>query len=323
MGRVRGGAGATVHYHRPASIAAPLMVPTFDDGPSVTHPSVVDFGTAWNGYRYWMAYTPYPGAGREDPSIVASSDKETWEVPAGLASPRLVTRDQIIAAGYTYGSDTHLLYTDGQLWLYYRAYTEVAEPSSGTEGIFRMESSDGVTWSTPTEIISSELLKATLSPTVVEEGDGSYTMWTVNAQSSPSTVERRTSTDGLSWSTSTTCTIPLRENPWHVDVVLRGGSYHMLSSNLVGGAATKLAYLTSADGVTWMRLTDDRSVPLSGLTFDAGGRHYRSCFLPAGTQVDHWGRTIPLWDIWVSGLPADHATGGDWRLGLYRNIALR
>ena len=28
----------------------------------VTHPDVVVLEEPWNGYRYWMAYTPYPGA---------------------------------------------------------------------------------------------------------------------------------------------------------------------------------------------------------------------------------------------------------------------
>jgi len=26
------------------------------------HPKVLNFDKPWNGYRYWMAYTPYPGA---------------------------------------------------------------------------------------------------------------------------------------------------------------------------------------------------------------------------------------------------------------------
>lgn len=26
------------------------------------HPKVLNFEKPWNGYRYWMAYTPYPGA---------------------------------------------------------------------------------------------------------------------------------------------------------------------------------------------------------------------------------------------------------------------
>lgn len=30
-----------------------------------THPSVVTFKNAWNGYKYWMAYSPFPYANGE------------------------------------------------------------------------------------------------------------------------------------------------------------------------------------------------------------------------------------------------------------------
>ena len=36
-----------------------------------TYPSVIGFDNKWNGYRFWMVYTPYPEANgeEENPSI--------------------------------------------------------------------------------------------------------------------------------------------------------------------------------------------------------------------------------------------------------------
>lgn len=41
-----------------------------------THPSVISFDNTWNGYKYWMTYTPYQeGNGEEEnPSIAVSND---------------------------------------------------------------------------------------------------------------------------------------------------------------------------------------------------------------------------------------------------------
>lgn len=50
---------------------------------------MIAFPEPWNGYRYWMAYTPYPYANgsEENPSICASNDMLYWETPEGLANP--------------------------------------------------------------------------------------------------------------------------------------------------------------------------------------------------------------------------------------------
>ena len=66
-----------------------------DQGDQNTHPAVLDMeqelgaGQVWNGYRYWMAITPYPGsvAATENPCIFASSDGTTWVVPSGVTNP--------------------------------------------------------------------------------------------------------------------------------------------------------------------------------------------------------------------------------------------
>lgn len=74
----------------------PCHVPTYDGSNECTHPSIVDsldvLGRPWHGYRYWMAFTPYPGNNPmrerfENPSIVASHDADNWVVPGGVENP--------------------------------------------------------------------------------------------------------------------------------------------------------------------------------------------------------------------------------------------
>ena len=45
------------------------------------HPKVLNFEKPWNGYRYWMAYTPYPGADqrKENPHVCVSNDRIHWK----------------------------------------------------------------------------------------------------------------------------------------------------------------------------------------------------------------------------------------------------
>lgn len=67
------------------------------------HPKVLYFENGWNGYTYWLSYTPYPHADdtKEDPCIACSNDLETWVVPPGLINP-LSRRDN----DRGYNSDT-------------------------------------------------------------------------------------------------------------------------------------------------------------------------------------------------------------------------
>lgn len=74
----------------------PCAIPTVDGSGECTHPSVIDsvsiLGSPWHGYRYWMAFTPYPGNDDrrfrlENPSVVASHDGIEWIVPEGVANP--------------------------------------------------------------------------------------------------------------------------------------------------------------------------------------------------------------------------------------------
>ena len=67
-----------------------LYLETYRSGKNQpTHPDIIKFNDKWNGYKYWMSYTPYPYADgeEENPSIAVSNDLYNWTIPKGLANP--------------------------------------------------------------------------------------------------------------------------------------------------------------------------------------------------------------------------------------------
>ncbi len=291
--------------------AVPLVIPTYDDDPSITHLDVVHIEGGWNGYPYWMAFTPYPDSARENPSIVASRDGVTWVVPDGLTNP-IVTRAQSESdyGANAFNADTDLVYDPdtGKLICFYKVQL-------GGSAIYRIESSDGVTWTNRIEVIDTTL-DSILSPAVVIEDDGTWTMWSIDRTvAAPYAMTRRTSADdGITWSSPDACTVTGNVlNKWHVDVVLFGGRYFALLNTT---SPSRLTYLTSSDGVTWTG-TNDYIVPLvdtvttGGVDYTDGG-HYRSTFLPVPGD--------PLrWDVWAA---TRRTAAGEWRAIYYRSINL-
>ena len=287
----------------------PLDIPTHDGHPSVGHPSVVFVPQGWNGYRYWMAFTPFPDDEREHPSIVVSQDGIEWWVPDGAVNP-VVSAEEVCRSGYRYNSDPELVLTpDGLMLLYYRPFS-----GSGNEAIFCKCSRDGVAWSAARMVLSNRAARypaGLLSPAVEVGLDGGLVMWTVNGLNlGRRVVERRSSPDGLRWSGPERCLVPRGVDPWHLDVVAAGGRYHMLVSD-----RTRLFYWTSVDGRTWTG-SRHKAVARSGTVHDARG-HYRSSLV--ATQA--W---PPRWDVWITGQngAGRNVFSDEWRIGLVRNLDL-
>jgi hypothetical protein len=290
----------------------PLDIPTYDGNPSVGHPSVVFVPEGWNGYRYWMAFTPFPDDERENPSIVVSQDGIRWWVPDGASNP-VVSAEEVRRAGYRYNSDPELvLAPDGRMLLYYRPFS-----GEGNEAIFCKCSRDGVAWSSGRMILSNRASRypaGLLSPAVEVGAEGVLVMWTVNGLNlGRRVIERRTSLDGLHWSLPERCPAPRGVDPWHIDVVAAGGRYHMLVSD-----RTRLFYWTSVDGRIWTG-SCHKAVARSGTVHDARG-HYRSTFVPTVPTRS----SSPRWDLWITG---QNGAGRNvfwdvWRIGLLRNLDL-
>ena len=170
----------------------------------VVHPSVERISGGWNGHEYWMAITGYEAGNDryENPSIMHSDDGITWS-QSGITNPVFLT-----PSGTDYQADVRLWYeaADDKLHMVW-----FRTKSSRTEiGIQYSNSSDGNTWAAEQEIVDGTISSGkgdVLSPCVVKESDGTYSLYTVNAQSDPNVLQRRTaSTVTGTWSATTDCT---------------------------------------------------------------------------------------------------------------------
>lgn len=136
-------------------VSSLLTLPSPYSGAEMVHPSVVYKAGGWHGYDRWMAVTPYLNADNdyENPSILASNDGVTWEVPSGITNPIVAKPSDADLAAGAYNSDPHMIFSpDGsKLYLLYRYYG----PSEPREHIMLMESGDGVTWTSPVAVYAA------------------------------------------------------------------------------------------------------------------------------------------------------------------------
>jgi hypothetical protein len=293
-------------------VSHPLTIPTYDGGLSVTHPDVVFVPEGLHGWRYWMAFTPFPDGGRENPSIVVSQNGVDWQVPSGLTNP-VVSLQHALDNGAAYNSDTDLvLMPDGvTLRMYWR---------HNTERIWFVESSDGINW-TPeanaTQVIFAEAGDPrVLSPAVVVEPDGTFTMWSINSQygvGDGRSLERRTSSNGVTFNAKAATVNPGYESGaprlWHVDVIRAGdGRYYALVATR---SPYRLLFWESDDGIEWEGRND--YLP-TFYPYESGG-HYRS------TLVARPGYPVRF-DVWQATYGSGASPTLPWRIGLLRDVPL-
>lgn len=180
-----------------------------------THPSVISFDKPWNGYRYWMTYTPYPeGNGEEEnPSIAVSNDLFKWKIPYGMANP-IANNEE---TGCDELKDGHILYRSDldriEVW-----YLGRVSENLGGDGksltLFRKYSYDGIKWS------NYEIMDTTsyLSPTIIWV-ENKYQMWSIGFETydTEGTFVYQESLDGLNWTAPKKCSINNQEELelWH------------------------------------------------------------------------------------------------------------
>lgn len=170
-----------------------------------THPSVISFDQEWNGYRYWMVYTPYPESNgeEENPSIAVSNDMYKWETPFGMVNP-IANNEE---TGCNELKDGHILYRNDlnriEVW-----YLGRVSKNLGGDGealtLFRKYSYDGIQWS-PYEIMNQV---SYLSPSIRWNGD-KYQMWSIgfDAYNTSGTFIYQESKNGITWSIPQKCSI--------------------------------------------------------------------------------------------------------------------
>ena len=97
-----------------------IPLTTYEGSGQTIHPSVVDIGAELNGYRYWMANTPYPNynSTKENPSVWGSNDGETFTVPDGITNPITPVPD----AGTNADTDIYWDTASSRLYVIYNDY---------------------------------------------------------------------------------------------------------------------------------------------------------------------------------------------------------
>lgn len=224
-----------------------LNIPTYDGSGQAVHPSVIFFPNGWNGYKYWMAFTPYPGQNPayENPSIITSNDSISWEVPSGLTNP-------LVPAPPTgFNADPELVYdfVDNKLRLYYIT----------NEIVKFIESYDGINWSNPTYCKFFPSSVSLMAPTI-QRKENAWTMWVTVATSGPRGywIYQYNSSDGITWTQGPPIILNNVRNdivPWHSSIYFDGNIYHFLVACYTvdsDNGHTRLWYGRSEDGISFL-----------------------------------------------------------------------
>jgi hypothetical protein len=183
-------------------------------------------------------------------------------------------------------------------------YRHVARRNS----VFLTVSGDGKHWSRPVRVARAPNHEL-VSPAVERVREGDWPMWAVNAggigcKSETTTVEHRTSTDGLHWSSPQTVDVsgPNELPPWHIDVLWVPEAqqfWALYNEKPPGTCATQaLRLATSSDGITWTR--HPTPVLRAGVTREFWDIVYRS-------TLEYDPRTDMV-TLWYSGARLDGET---------------
>ena len=242
------------------------------------HPKVVAFDEAWNGYYYWIAFTPYPHAdqSKENPHILASNDMIDWEEPDGFHNPLEPRPNGDFR--YFYNSDTHLLYNKekNRLECFWRYVDDV----NSIVIIYESHTYDGVSWSEKEIFLFFKRKQVDyLSPVVMIE-DGKYEVWYVDRDFTLKYIER--GIEESEWTSARKINLYYEDKNlrnWHLDVIKTEEGYEMLVSAFIKGQnhnRMNLYYTKSKDNLYY----DQMKVLLTPLKYSWNNKGlYRSALL--------------------------------------------
>ncbi len=213
-----------------------------------THPSILFFNTAWNGYHYWCAITPYPNsdAQYENPHIFCSNDGITWIEPTNIVNPI-----EYSPPTTAFSSDVNLMFFDGYLCCFWRDNGIICNGLYG-RSIFVKKSLDGVNW-TPKELVAYWPFNGidVISPSVLTVEKQYYCYGVCTGETTPGSyytsycIRRTSSTSGLSFMIDRNKGYELiniegrpwglKQEPWHTDVQKIGNVWLMLVTTTDNG----------------------------------------------------------------------------------------
>lgn len=251
-----------------------LDIKTYDGSNQPLHPKVLYFEEGWNGYKFWMTYSPLPNESEifEDPCIAVSNDGVNWDVPTGGTNPLASLTKEQREANQFY-NDPHLVMNNGimECWFGWYANGEDVKKS----GKYRMTSTDGVNW-TSKEYMFNEMEYASegnssiLSQSLIFE-DNMYKMWSINLLTKK--VIYGESIDGRTWVNKRNIDIGYTDpnKQWHLDVMKSDDTYYMV----VYCHDENIIMSTSKDNITWTKAKVILSSNTTAGTWDSTGL-YRS-----------------------------------------------
>ena len=201
-------------YYKDIINSEQLNIVTTLNNKQAYHPKVIYFKNSWNGYKYWMAFTPYPNAdeSKENPVINASNDKINWIEPTGTNNPLDIPEN---AGKYHYNSDTHLLYNEdlNQLELFWR----YVDDENNTVTIYKTASKDGINWTEKEVFLYSDNRKELdyVSPAIMYD-KGLYKIWFVDKRKVYYTEK---TTNSIKEPAILNINYLKGYNTWHLDVI--------------------------------------------------------------------------------------------------------
>ena len=239
----------------------PLDIKTFDGTDSPYHPAVLYFEQGWNGYKYWMAETPFSPKTQpywdrnECPAMHVSNDGVNWSFVGDELKPiDDLTAEEV--AGLDFFSDPHLVFVDGRLECWYRFTHRRGDKSNyAFVELCRKTTTDGEHWSEREVLIDllhsstgQQFSNMVVSPAILHQ-DGKYRMWSVNSEADiQREVHFSSSSDASTWDDIQHCKlIGLTINPWHIDVNYIDGKYYLVAFDRID-----LTLWESADGVNFV-----------------------------------------------------------------------
>ena len=235
----------------------PLAITTYEGGGNQpTHPKVLYFPDEWNGHKYWMAYTPYPGnnGNEENPCITYSDDGIHWS-EEGISNP--IDRTAYDSCIY---SDVHLVYipdTDTmELWARWCSVKGDDGKEPGWEGVYRWKSKDGRNWGEKEYLYHTidTAFASVLSPSVIYD-EGKYKIWICYQRDCLKYFE---SDDGTNWEFIRDISVnitPLGNYKlWHFDMIKTDKGYEFVGCYQRNGEFDQnnyIAYSWSEDNVNF------------------------------------------------------------------------
>lgn len=254
----------------PISKLKQVTIPTYDGSNQPVHPYVLYFPQKWNGYKYWMCYTPYPDSDNdyENPSIAVSNDRVTWITPPGLTNPVV---DALTAPQYN--RDPSLIYDpdNNQLRLYWE---------DSLARLYYKTSTNGVVWS------ASQLCTGFSTEFgMVRKSATEWEAWTQSdVRCRNNDIGRYISTDGITWTRTMSAKTNLAKDVriWHLSVTADESGYHFIASTyyLNNLSQKQLLYGYSRDGADIVFDT----TPILMRDGFCDREVYQSCIVPVDNQ---------------------------------------